>query len=257
MRVTICELPDDAAALEAAWPRLVDHAREHRSELVLLPELPFAPWLPLQSSVDEQAWADAVGAHARAIAEWLPQLAPAAVAATRPVDRDGARRNEAFLWTLERGVEPVHLKRYLPEEPAFYERTWFERGPDEWSSAQAGEARAGFLVCSELWFPEHARGYGQQGAHLVLTPRCTEAATLDRWLTAGRTVAMIAGAYSVSSNRTGVVAGAELGGRGWIADPDGEVLATTDAGRPFATLELPLEAAELAKGGYPRTLDRR
>ena len=45
MKITVCELPNDPPDFSDAWNRLVDHVLEKRSELVLLPEMPFYRWL--------------------------------------------------------------------------------------------------------------------------------------------------------------------------------------------------------------------
>jgi len=44
LRVTVCELDCEISAFEEGWSRLVAHARERSSEIVLLPEMAFAPW---------------------------------------------------------------------------------------------------------------------------------------------------------------------------------------------------------------------
>lgn len=41
MKVTVCELPDDRVAFVSGWEALVAYVRERRSDLALLPELPF------------------------------------------------------------------------------------------------------------------------------------------------------------------------------------------------------------------------
>src|SRR3712207_1883651 len=109
-------------------------------------------------------------------------------------------------------------------------------------------ARVGFLICTEMWFGERARAYGDQKAHLLAIPRCTPRESLDRWLAGGRTAAIVAGAYAISSNH----ADERFGGRGWIVDPDGDVLAVTSAAKPFVTVEIDLAAADAAKRTYPR-----
>jgi hypothetical protein len=38
MRVTVCELPHEPNALDAAWAALCEHTLRNKSELVLLPE---------------------------------------------------------------------------------------------------------------------------------------------------------------------------------------------------------------------------
>ena len=97
---------------------------------------------------------------------------------------------------------------------------------------------------------EQARLYGKAQVHLIVTPRLTGAATLDKWLAGGRVAAILAGAFGLSSNRHDDAKG--YGGQGWIVGPDGEVLALTTAAEPFATRDIDLSAAERAKHTYPR-----
>ncbi len=249
MRVTVCELPDEAPAFEASWRALAAHCRGERSELVLLPELPFHPWFGTTPIFDEGAWRAAEEAHRRWLAR-LPELAPAAVLGTAPVTRDGRRLNEGFLWDGGAGYRPCHQKYYLPDEEGVREARWYERGDGRFEPVDVAGARVGFVICSELWAFHRAREYAKAGAHLLVTPRLTGRSTVEKWLAGGRAAAVVAGAYSLSSNRASV--GRDFGGRGWIVDPDGEVLATTSAAEPFATVDVDLGRAERAKGTYPR-----
>ena len=108
--------------------------------------------------------------------------------------------------------------------------------------------KIGFAICSDLWFFQHARKYGQQGIHMLVCPRATPRETLSRWIAAGRTAAVVAGAFCLSSNRvSGIAEKANLGGKGWIADPEGEVLAQTSSDEPFVTVNIDLKRAERAK----------
>lgn len=258
MIVTVCQLGvEQAAGPVENWLALVTHVRAHHSDLVLLPEMPFYPWPFAARRFDEVTWRAMEEAHQ----SWLPrlsELAPAVVAASRPVTRHGRRYNEGFLWSAAGGYRPAHDKVYLPDEPGFWEASWYERGAEQFEPAPVShdgdeDLRAGFLICTELWFMEKARAYGQAGAHLLLTPRATEQRTVDRWLAAGRVAAVIAGAYSLSSNhyRDGDE-GARLGGQGWVVDPEGDVLAVTTPTRPFVTVEIDLARAEAARTTYPR-----
>ncbi|MGZ5318378.1 MAG: carbon-nitrogen hydrolase family protein, partial [Actinomycetota bacterium] len=101
---------------------------------------------------------------------------------------------------------------------------------------------------------ERATEYADRGVQVLLSPRLTERASVEQWLAAGKATALLAGAYSLSSNRW--ARGGEFGGAGWVMDPAGETLATTSARRPFATVEVDLRAADRAKNTYPRTLFR-
>jgi N-carbamoylputrescine amidase len=73
------------------------------------------------------------------------------------------------------------------------------------------------------------------------------------WLAGGRTAAVVAGAYAVSSNH----GDERFGGQGWIVDPDGRVLAITSAEEPFVTVDVDLDGAEAAKRTYPRYVPAR
>jgi N-carbamoylputrescine amidase len=201
--------------------------------------------------VQQRVWDAASRAH-QAWQERFADLSPAAVLSTFPMSIGSERLNEAFVW--ESGhYRPVHHKHYLPNEPGFWEATWCSRGDGTFSPTLCAGARLGFLVCTELWSIETARQYGRAGAHLLVSPRASMLATVEKWLVAGRAAAIVAGAYSLSSNRRGQhPQGIEFGGTGWVIDPEGTVLGMTSQEQPFVTVDVDLERAEQAKGTYPR-----
>jgi N-carbamoylputrescine amidase len=251
MLVTVCELPDSPELLSEAWNRLVSHVRDQRSELVLLPEMPFHTWLPRTDRPSDRAWARAVADH-DAYQARFGDLGGATVIATRPVVVDGRRLNEAFVW--ESGeYQAAHHKYYLPDEEGWWEATWYERGDKSFVVTPASAGPVGMLVCTELWFTRHAWDYGKQGATIVASPRASEWTSREAWLAGGRTAAVMAGAFGLSSNRSGIDhTGIRWGGYGWVVDPDGGVLATTSEDVPFATVDVDLAEAVEAKGTYPR-----
>lgn len=251
MKVTICELPDDRQALEPAWEGLTAHARQFGSQLVLLPEMPFHPWIAASESPDPARWQTAVQSHARWM-ERFAELAPATVLGSQPVIENDKRLNQGYVWQPDAGHTSVHNKHYLPDEPGFWEASWYDRGELDFQPISAAGAQLGFAICSELWFTEHARAYARRGVHLLICPRATERASLDKWIAGGTAAAVMSGAYCLSSNRSGEGSGVQWGGGGWIIDPDGQLLGLTAAEQPFLTLELDLAAAEQAKHTYPR-----
>jgi N-carbamoylputrescine amidase len=262
VRVTVCELHDDRRAFAADWTALVDHARSSASDLVLLPEMPFAPWLAASPRFDADAWRAAVEAHDRWI-ERLAELAPAVVIGSRPVIRNGRRLNEGFMWSRSGGYAPIHDKRHLPDEEGYFEAKWYEPGDGTFTLAtlprhaesQFGscrDVRLGLLICTELWSLGQAQRYGRAGADLVATPRATGRATVDKWIVGGRAAAIVGGTFSISSNWTASPDGGDFGGGAWIVDPDGDVMVRTTGDAPFATRALDLDRARSAKQTYPR-----
>jgi len=254
LKTTVCELRNDPAGLEADWQSLVEHAASEASDFVLLPEMPFHPWLAASKQADGEHWEKSVRVHEEWIAKRLPDLAPAIVAGTRPVIVNDKRLNEGFLWDIDSGFRGVHYKYYLPDEAGFWEATWYDRDHREFRIADAGDVKLGYLICTELWFNGHARDYGQAGAHFILSPRATPPSTVDKWIAGGRTVSVVSGAFSLSSNFSGQDQHGSLwGGGGWIIEPEeGVVLGLTKKEQPFLTLDLDPSAAWEAKKSYPR-----
>lgn len=256
MKVTVCQLHEGPRGPEVEWSRLVEHVGASASDLVLLPEMPFYSWLARASQVDVEAWVAAVCSHDGWLAR-LDELAPAAVLGTRPVILDGQRHNEGFAWDARHGYLSVHHKYYLPDEDSFWEASWYQRGSKSFEPAEVAGARVGFLICTEMWFTEHARRYGRAGVQLLATPRATLGASADKWLAGGRAAAVTSGAYCLSSNRCGIDSrGAVWAGEGWIIEPEeGEVLARTSMEVPFVTKEIDLDVADAAKQTYPRYVE--
>lgn len=252
MRLTVCQLPDSTAALESAWAELSRHTAG--SDIVVLPEMPFHPWPAWTNEFDQAVWDAAVEDHV-AWSGRLGDLGASVVVASAPVGHsDGERRNRAFLW--DRGsVTYGHDKYYLPEEPGFWEASWYSRGDGEFKAVDCSGSRAGFLLCTEMWFTDHARAYARDGAHFLFTPRVTESATGDKWIAGGRAAAIMSGAFSASSNRSGSNNGVDFAGMGWVIDPDGEVLGVTSESQPFLTVEVDTSVADRAKGTYPRYVE--
>lgn len=251
-RITVCELPDfEDPSFESRFVSLADHAADNASDLVVLPEMPFAPWLaardPADSSVGQE-WGRAVDSHA----DWLRKLEgmPATVVGSRPVVRNGHRLNEGFVFDGD--AKGVHLKGYLPDEPGFREASWYESGEEAFEPVDVAGLDVGFLICTDLWASHEIRRYGRAGVDLLVNPRVTEHRTTEKWLAGARTMGVLAGAYLASSNRTGHAEGVTFGGSGWVTSPDGTVLARTDEDHPFGTVEIEPDFAERAKSTYPR-----
>jgi len=256
MKITVCQLNANQNVLGNEWGNLIRHCQSKKSDLVLLPEMPFVPWFTASQQVQQQVWDDAVKRHKLWIQKFH-DLKAQMVIASRPISTlAGKHYNMGFIWMAESGFQDVHSKVYLPDEPGFWEATWYDRGPKDFTSIDINGIKFGFTICTELWFMEHAREYSEQGIHFLVCPRATEARTLEKWIHGGQTAAVISGAYCLSSNHFGHSLGTDLGGIGWIIDPDGKVLAKTSVAEPFVTLDIDLSVADQAKQTYPRYVKR-
>jgi len=255
MKVTVCQWDSRPEQLEVQLQKLILHCAAHGSELLVLPEMPFDDWLAGSQDLDVARWLASMQLHL----DWIERLSrnlKLPLLASRPVlDELGVRRNRAFCWMPQEGLMDGHDKLHLPDEEGYWESRWYQAGSLPLKLYDLGVCRAGVLICSELWFFEHARHYGQQQAHLLCLSRATSSVDTENWIAAGKSAAIVAGAYCLSSNQSrpaGVLP--DMGGAGWVIDPDGSLLALTSATEPFVTVAIDLAYADSAKATYPRYL---
>jgi N-carbamoylputrescine amidase len=104
-----------------------------------------------------------------------------------------------------------------------------------------------------MWFMEYARQYAKKGIDILLCPRATGMASINRWIRCGQTLAILSGGYCLSSNRSGPGDDSfQWGGVGWIAEPiKGNLLSITTPKEKFVTLEIDLTKSRQAKNEYP------
>jgi N-carbamoylputrescine amidase len=120
MKVTVCELGNNPEIFARDWERLAAHAAAENSEMILLPEMPFSPWFAWSPEFDPAIWENAVKAH-REATSLLEKLSPAFVCGSLPINNQGKRHNEAFVWDSESGYRYAHTKYYLPDEEGYWE----------------------------------------------------------------------------------------------------------------------------------------
>ena len=215
------------------------------TDLLVLPELALSEWLCATPDVDPKAWEEAAAAQPL---HKLPDLNAGVVIGTMAVVEDGRRYNDAFCWTAEQGLRTVHRKTFLPDEPGFWEATWYERGPVSFEAFDTPAGRIGVSVCTEMWFSQHL----YNDVDLVVVPRATPLETASKWLAGGATHAVTSGAFCISSNRAETVAGTTMGATAWVIDPDGQQLAVSSDTHPVVVCDIDLSTAKAAKATYPR-----
>lgn len=251
VKLTVCEFPDEAARHERAWTDLVRTLRAAPTDVLVLPEMPFVEWRVFANdTVDPAAWRATLAAHDTMEARF-GELAAGVVLGSRPVERGGARLNQAFAWTHGGAYSGARAKYWLPDEPDGREATWFARGDRSFAPLSVGSLRVGFQLCTELLFVERAREIGRAGAQLIAAPRATSGHR--RWPMAAGMAAIASGCFVATANRRSYDADT-FAGRSWIVSPEGETLAETTADAPVVTVDVDLADVARAKRTYPRTL---
>ena len=250
-KIGVCQSSAEMTTDSDAWTKLCATVAREAPHLFLLNEMPFGAWIAAGDTFDETAWSESCSAHDDGVAR-LSDIGARVVASSRPIRSTDRRMNEAFLWSRDRRLQPVHTKQYFPDEEGYYEARWFQPGERHFRTAPADGLSCGFLICTELMFNERARQYGRAGAQVILVPRATGGGSLDRWLVAMRMAAIVSGCYVISSNRGGASArGQVFGGTGWIIDPSGDLIAQTSETSPVAFHEIDTALVKQAQADYP------
>jgi N-carbamoylputrescine amidase len=243
MRIAATELSDNAS-FDAVSACL----NGADASLVVLNELPFGTWLAASEQFDPDAAMMQARMYEQTLAALVAQTTKAFV--TTRCRIGGARLvNEAVVGCDGR-LSPLHQKAHFPQEPGFYEQSWFEVDSAVWQPSCFEDLRLGALICTELMFTEYARRYAAMGCDVIVVPRCSGGS--ENWLVAGRMAALASGCYVVSSNRSGIADdGQTFGGGGFIIAPGGEVLARTTSDEPIIYAEIDVARVREAQASYP------
>ena len=252
MKVTVCDFPDEQDVKEQAWTALADYVARESPSIVVLPEMPFCDWIFDGETIDAAAWSKAVDQHDVMISR-LAELACRWVMSSRPIEENGRRFNEAFIWSVREGYRAVRRKWYLPDASVARETLWFSRGEGDFAPVAAGAINVGFQLCSEMMFTHPAQNMGFNGAHLIVQPRASGSAR--RWRIASEMSAIASGSYVASANRRTLTRDLFPGGS-WLLSPEGQTLCETTVEKPFATAEVAPATSDRAKFTYPRDLYR-
>ncbi|MDH5803770.1 MAG: carbon-nitrogen hydrolase family protein [Gemmatimonadota bacterium] len=250
VRLAVCEAPTGMMPGDASWKNLASDAAACKSDIFLLNEIPFGPWL---SARPEPQFDDLVAVQRLHENPPYSDLGAQVVLGSHPVFEDSTNSsiNEGFAWSEADGMMSTHTKQFFPNEEGWYETMWFDRGEQRFDMIEVGGLSVGFLICTDIMFNEWARYYGRQGADLIVVPRATGVSTLGRWKAAVQMAAIVSGCYVASSNRAGEEEGIVFGGLGWIVDPSGVVIAETSADDQVVAADLYRSVSAHAKREYP------
>ena len=252
MKVTVSQLPEDKTQFHDCWDNLMQHISMSQTQLLLLPELIFGDWIAVNKNVDLDVKRTNLEDHENWMGK-VEAIKDAHVVYSKPVISGDKFHNTAFIWHSDHGHQKLHSKSHFPEAPQFWEGSVYDKEDGSFEVFTIGELKIGVLLCTEMWFTQHARDYGKAGIDLLLCPRATGKASTEQWLRLGQTLSVISGAYCLSSNRSGVDQhDFQWGGTGWITAPiNGELLGTTSDDQPFLTLDVDLTISKKAKSEYP------
>lgn len=250
MKVCTADFPDETGAYEAAIDAIARHVDDHKPDLMVLPEMPFTPWVFHTDDFDQAVWDNAVNSHAKWLDRFASQISVPLIA-SRPTDMDGKRLNQAFYLDADRVIHPLRSKFYLPNDFPAVEVPWFDVGDMPGEVFDIAGHRIGIQLCSEIMYAEIPRILGANGISILVQPRATGGH--PRWRAASIVAAVTSGAYVIGANRKSLDRDWFTGGS-WVYSPQGDLLAETTVGAPIKTVYIDLSRVAVARSEYPLTM---
>jgi N-carbamoylputrescine amidase len=165
----------------------------------------------------------------------------------------GVFHNTALVFDKDGSLAGFYRKMHIPDDPAFYEKFYFTPGDARRHDGQSGftpiatsVGKLGVLICWDQWYPEGARLMALAGAEILLFPTAIgwdphdQAAEKQRqkqaWQLVQRAHAVANHLPVLVANRVGLEQESSVQGSGimfwggsFIAGPQGEILAESDA----------------------------
>jgi len=253
-KVAYVEWSDGLGADQESWADTALSVKDSGADILVTNEMPFGAWRPTNRRFDIREASAWVREHEEALGA-LSDLNVPAIISSRPVLIDDRLANEAF--SLVGGdYKVLHHKHFFPEEPGWYEASWFTCAEQGFDVHDILGVKVGVLLCTELMFSEKARHYGRQGADLIVAPRAS-GMNLHYWQAACAMASVAAGAWVISSNRVGSAGPGtpQFGGRGMAYAPAGVPLGQTSAEVPLMVTNIDVQLSKDSKREYPCYLE--
>ena len=161
---------------------------------------------------------------------------------------------------------------HLPEDPLYFEKFYFTPGDLGFKVFPSRFGQIGTLICWDQWFPEAARLTALRGAELLFYPTAIGwhpsekeeygATQHANWELIQRSHAIANGCFVIAVNRAGQEGpsggGVEFWGQGFVADPNGTVLARAPVSdEATIVVSINLDLVEAVRTHWPFLRDRR
>ena len=250
IKITTAEIPDEEAGYESAIKAISLHVNTEKPDLVVLPEMPFTPWIFTTDKVDTELWDNTVNNHSN----WLNALISdlnAPLITSRPTSLNGKHLNQAIYIDKDRNIHPLRSKFFLPNEYPAVEVPWFDSGDSPDQTFQLDGLTMGIQLCSEILYAEIPRLLGMKAAQLIIQPRAT--GDDPRWRAAALLAAATSGTFVIGANRRS----SKLDwftGASWVYAPKGALLAETSQEKPVISIELDLSEVTEKQSQYPSNM---
>ncbi len=266
---------DPAVALTRTIERIRQAAAEG-AQIICTQELFLGPYFCQTEDHANFARAESVpGPTTERLAGLARELEVVIVASVFEKRAEGLYHNTAAVIDADGTYLGKYRKMHIPDDPQFYEKFYFTPGDLGFRTWSTRFGRIGVLICWDQWYPEAARLTAMSGADILLYPTAIgwlppEKAEFGErqhaaWETIQKSHAVANGVFVAAVNRVGLESagpeaggpGIEFWGRSFVADPNGQVLASADESEAVLVVPCDLSLVDQVRTHWPFLRDRR
>jgi agmatine deiminase len=224
----------DAQLNLAKTAEKIKQAAKAGAQIICLQELYRARYFPQQEQQDATRWAETVpGESTQTFAALAKKYQIVLVVPLFEKAESGKYYNTAVTIDADGKILGAYRKIHIPQDPLFYEKSYFEAGNTGYAIYKTRYGCIGVLICYDQWFPEAARIETLKGADMLFYPTAigyikdhtsSDGDWHEAWKTVQRGHAIANGVHVAAVNRVGEEDELEFWGGSFVCDAFGKVL---------------------------------
>lgn len=217
---------------------LAEKALIRGAKIVCLQELYAAPYFPQRKNSNTAPYLEVLkGPSYQAFAPLAKKYKAVIIVPIFEKGSGGNHHNTALVIDPSGKVQAPYRKMHIPQDPGFYEKNYFEEGPDNgYRVYPTPFGTIGVLICFDQWFPEAARAVKLKGADIIFYPTAIgdliglkipndQGAWHEAWELTQRSHAIDNSVVVCAVNRLGTEGGLKFWGQSFVSGPFGKILA--------------------------------
>jgi agmatine deiminase len=212
----------------------IAEAAKKGAQIVCLQELFQTQYFPQQENQKVQNLSETIpGRTTNKLCEIAQKYKLVIIAPIFEKEQNDKYFNTAVVIDANGKILGKYRKVHIPNDPFFYEKTYFEQGNNRFETFKTKYATIGVLICYDQWFPEPARILALKGAQIIFYPTAigyindhnsTDGNWNEAWKTVQRAHAIENGVHVAAVNRVGQEGQLKFWGDSFVCDSFGEML---------------------------------
>ena len=222
----------DIAANVKKTEKMIRTAAKKGAQIIALQELFQTPYFPQWQKMKKDDFAETVPGYTSEVMKKLAKELGVVIIVPIYEKRGNKYYNTAIVYNIDGKPLGQYNKVHIPHDPGFYEKDYFEHGPDGYKIFKTKFGTFSVLICYDQWFPEAARESRLKGAEIIFYPTAIgdiigykpEGDWHNAWETSMRGHAIANSVHVAAINRVGTEGKVKFFGQSFVSDPFGKIL---------------------------------